>query len=585
MMVDWKAILAISPILVSCQMNKDAVTTQIGKDTAAYLEMITTDAEGNPNARIACTEGYHYAANLVADEMEKLGLEKFGDMNGTTYINMVPESVHEELCPHGMKNLIGVLRGSEYPDEYIILNGHLDGPNNYNPETQATIGNGNTTDAYDNGISVALGLAIAKQHIDNPPKRSILFIFDDGEEGWISVGTPKVGVYWRDTCYFSGKCSDEEREYYDRVKQTTCADMFCEENMFDYDENGVYSGNYFGYPMGTNCWVKNPTVDLNKVKAGIFLDSLGTPPGYSPIMSVLGGNTATYGTDGDTMNDFVKSIWPEDSVYSTFFSSKAPPPNYGSITSFSDYYDGLCEDNCVESGGIPGTWLVNLSFQRYHGGEDFKVTGQMPNFFMMLTEDYPDLKKQLNGKYPSPMYYSEDNMASMDFALLDDLCQTIEELLLGFANSDTTGELKYTREPINDPILQSVENTQVYSQMVYDGLSAAPDSFSSVMAPIAEDVVSRLNALVELDYADMTPEDYVELEKLSTYGVAFAQSLDFFNENYESKVRFADEYQYFDTPNEAPQTADDDKASPATRKNIVSLVSLFLTLLILQVFM
>ena len=99
------------------------------------------------------------------------------------------------------------------------------------------------------------------------------------------------------------------------------------------------------------------------MKAGIFLDSLGTPPGYSPAMSVLGGNTATYGPGG-TMNNFVQSVWPADSTYSPYFFGKAPPPNYGSISSFSDYYHGLCGDNCIESGGIPGIWLATMLVQR-----------------------------------------------------------------------------------------------------------------------------------------------------------------------------------------------------------------------------
>lgn len=275
-------------------------------------------------------------------------------------------------------------------------------------------------------------------------------------------------------------------------------------------------------------------------------------------MSVLGGNTATYGPGG-TMNNFVQSVWPADSTYSPYFFGKAPPPNYGSISSFSDYYDGLCGDNCIENGGIPGIWLATMSVQRYHGGETYKATNQMPNFFQMLTEDYPDLKAELNGKYPSPMYYSVDSMASMDFALLDDLCQTIEELLLNFASSNTTGELKYSREAINDPIFQGEENSQLTFQMIQDALSAAPDSFSSVMRPIVDDVFARSKILTDKDWADMTAEDWAEADKLSKYYELFAFYIDFFNDQYESKVAFADEFQYFDTPNE------DGKASPATR--------------------
>jgi len=79
----------------------------------------------------------------------------------------------------------------------------------------------------------------------------------------------------------------------------------------------------------------------------------------------------------------------------------------------------------------------------------------------MLTEDCPDLKTKLSGKYPSPMYYSEDIMAFVDFVPLDDLCQTIEEILLNFASSNTTGELKFSREAINCPIFIGEGNFQL----------------------------------------------------------------------------------------------------------------------------
>lgn len=547
------------------QMNPDAVTTDLAKDTVAYLEMLTKDAEGNPNPRVACTEGYHYAAGLVAAEMEKLGLEKYGDADRTTYENLVPDSVHPTLCPHGMKNIIGVLWGSEFPDEYVVYTGHLNGPNNYNPETQI-LGNLDTSDAYDNAISVAIGLAIAKKHQNSPPKRSIVFLFDDGEEGWLSVGVPEIGVPFADVCYYNGKCEGEEKTFYDAVKAQTCVDGpapldHCTQDLFDDLENENY--NYRGYPIGGNAWIKNPTVDLNQVKAALHADSLGTPPGYSPVMNVLGGNGATFG-DEDTMNAFVQSIWPQDTPYVPLYNPKVPPPNYGTLDCFTTYHDSLCKDNanCSTAGGIPSVWLVTQSFQRYHGGESHKVTNQMKGFFQGLTQDYPDLKAELNGRYPSPIYYSQDTMAAMDMALMDELTYTVEELLVNFANSDQTNDLAYSRTPIDaDPMLSSMENSQTSLQVIHDGLSAAPEAFSSVMRPIYEDVEARLLQYMVTPDEDMTPEDWTTLGRLSGYGISFAQLLDFFNDKYESKVAFKDEFQVFDK--EAAAAAD----KPAVQTN------------------
>lgn len=86
----------------------------------------------------------------------------------------------------------------------------------------------------------------------NPPKYSILSISCDGEDSWISVGTPKVEHIWTGACCYSRKWSEGERNYYDRVKQSTFADMFCEKNMLDFDANRVFSYKYFGYPIESN---------------------------------------------------------------------------------------------------------------------------------------------------------------------------------------------------------------------------------------------------------------------------------------------------------------------------------------------
>ena len=86
-----------------------------------YLELLTKDADGGPNPRVTCTEGGYYAATVVADEMEKHGLEKYGDINRKTYFNIVPNTVDEKLCPYGIRNIIGLLRGTELPVSRVIL--------------------------------------------------------------------------------------------------------------------------------------------------------------------------------------------------------------------------------------------------------------------------------------------------------------------------------------------------------------------------------------------------------------------------------------------------------------------------------
>jgi len=151
------------------------------------------DANGNPNPRITCTAGYDHAFNYVQSQMQQIGLTPLGDVNRTTYAQLVPGSVDATWCPPGIKNLVGMVPGTQLPNEYVIYSAHLDGPKNENPQTDVTRMNDDVSNAYDDGFAVAVGLALAKQLMANPPSRSVLFVFDDGEEGWWNVGQRQEG--------------------------------------------------------------------------------------------------------------------------------------------------------------------------------------------------------------------------------------------------------------------------------------------------------------------------------------------------------------------------------------------------------
>ena len=69
------------------------------------------------------------------------------------------------------RNVIGVLKGSDYPDEYILIGGHLDSWDL-------------ATGAMDNGIGAAtiLDMARGMKRLNIKPKRSIMFVEYMGEE-------------------------------------------------------------------------------------------------------------------------------------------------------------------------------------------------------------------------------------------------------------------------------------------------------------------------------------------------------------------------------------------------------------------
>lgn len=170
-------------------------------DAYGHLLELCLDANGEPNPRVTCTAGYGHAADYVEEQMRDMGLVPLGNAARTTYVQTVEGSVHDTYCPPGIKNLIGMVPGSLFPDEYVVYSAHLDGPNNQNPQTATTRGNGKTSNAYDDGLAVAVGLALARRMIqDTQPLRSVIFFFDDGEEGWSNVGEKIRGETTGDVC-------------------------------------------------------------------------------------------------------------------------------------------------------------------------------------------------------------------------------------------------------------------------------------------------------------------------------------------------------------------------------------------------
>lgn len=82
---------------------------------------------------------------------------------------------NNELREYSHRNVCGIIRGSEYPDRYIVLTAHYDhlgamGEEVYFPG------------AHDNASGCALLLNMAQYFTNNPPKYSIVFLFFAGEE-------------------------------------------------------------------------------------------------------------------------------------------------------------------------------------------------------------------------------------------------------------------------------------------------------------------------------------------------------------------------------------------------------------------
>jgi Zn-dependent M28 family amino/carboxypeptidase len=77
-------------------------------------------------------------------------------------------------------NVLGIIRGTEHPDEYVIVGAHYDGQGT---SCRTSVpGDGVCNSATDNAAGVAAALSIAQDLVDHPPRRSVVIALWDGEE-------------------------------------------------------------------------------------------------------------------------------------------------------------------------------------------------------------------------------------------------------------------------------------------------------------------------------------------------------------------------------------------------------------------
>lgn len=152
------------------------------------VEVATRLASDELTGRNEGTDGWSGAQTYLVEQLEAFATPIDPAAAGVEgYLQHTATSV----------NVIGVVRGSELPDEYVLVGAHYDhlGDNGCRTSDPAdTICNG----AADNAAGVAVALEAVRAVIaDGPPKRSIMIAFWDREEdGLIGsaefVATPVV---------------------------------------------------------------------------------------------------------------------------------------------------------------------------------------------------------------------------------------------------------------------------------------------------------------------------------------------------------------------------------------------------------
>jgi len=110
------------------------------------------------------------ACDIILDEHQFAKIrEKVADRQEV----LLEFDIRNHFFPGPMKhhNIIGILKGTKYPDEYVLMGGHLDAYD---------IATGSTDDGQ--GVSVTMGAARLLTAAGAKPKRSIMFCIWTGEE-------------------------------------------------------------------------------------------------------------------------------------------------------------------------------------------------------------------------------------------------------------------------------------------------------------------------------------------------------------------------------------------------------------------
>ena len=166
------------------------------EETARMLSVLADDSmEGRGSG----TRGYARAAEFVAAELRRLGLEPAGDSGyfqrvplardtnrrGQPTLRLLDGLAGRDTVPAARRvtdvNVVGILRGSDpaLRDEAILVDAHLDHDGIVAPVNGDSIMNGADDDA--SGVVAVLG--IARALTTGPrPKRTIIFLTTTGEE-------------------------------------------------------------------------------------------------------------------------------------------------------------------------------------------------------------------------------------------------------------------------------------------------------------------------------------------------------------------------------------------------------------------
>jgi hypothetical protein len=473
------------------------------------------EPNGKPNPRSTCTNGHGVAIKYVAEELKEMGLVPLGD-NGT-FVQTIPGSINETWCPPGIANVVGMVRGTTYPDQYVVYMGILNGGYNLNPETYKSRNNDNFSFPYESGMAAAIGLAIARDMSKNPPLRSTIFLFHGGGHGWRAVGERKRGDL------LDGPFEQfKKTSWYEGVCQSLAANLVqCEKKHF----------------IGLTYWVSNPPVELSSINIMFVADRMGSPCGLEKnIIFLLGGEQTMYGEEGLTINNFIDEVWPDESNLKLVKGPLAAidGSQVESNPWSEHYFTSPCGNRCD---GLKLAWFMQPAFQ---------ISSEKIDDARSL---YAKQLGQGEGEdFPAPVYYTTDNLQNVNWEHFGPTATTLS-LIVHNTSNVVTENLNFTFNKSRRYVLdrEDVDNlVESITVLNRDAVKILPEGIKYVFAG---QISTRLEENA-LEYqmqtnksSDYLSDEDVQIEIRSSYQfvAGLYMVFDYFNKNYPDSEPFHDQ--------------------------------------------
>src|SRR3954447_7603512 len=168
----WLGVVTIATLVLTAQAAEACprATRPTAAGLRADLQVIASDAtDGRNNATAGSLATQAYLISRLKPIAEGLNTAQSGD------------DAYKQPIPGGT-NIVGVIPGSELPNEYVVVGAHYDhlGHGCFTAVPSDTICNGATDNAAGVANTLAIADAIASER--RPPRRSVILAFWDREE-------------------------------------------------------------------------------------------------------------------------------------------------------------------------------------------------------------------------------------------------------------------------------------------------------------------------------------------------------------------------------------------------------------------